>query len=513
MLDTAAIPIPQTQPTGRPGDPCVMVIFGAAGDLTRRKLFPALYNLARQQLLSREFAVVGLSHGQMSTDDYRKWVVDDIKRYAGSDADADLVEWFLRRVYYITGEFGDKNVYAQLKQTLEKVNQDHSTHGNYFFYMATAPRFFGPVVEQLAEAGLMEENSQHWRRVIIEKPFGHDLDSAKSLNQQLLKVASEKQIYRIDHYLGKETVQNILAFRFANGIFEPIWNRRYIDHVQISVAETVGVEQRGSYYDTAGALRDMVPNHIMQLISLTAMEPPVSFQADAVRDEQNKILHAIQPLSSEDVLSKTVRGQYGPGLADNKRVPGYREEEDVPHDSRTETFVAMKLAIDNWRWADVPFYLRTGKRLAAQNTHITIQFRRAPFVLFRDTPVENLMPNQLVLHIQPEEGISLQFAAKVPGPIMRLGAVDMNFEYADYFGTQPSTGYERLLHDCMIGDATLFQRADMVEAGWCVVSPALDVWKALPPRNFPNYAAGSWGPKEADDLLERDGRRWRNFEK
>jgi glucose-6-phosphate 1-dehydrogenase len=513
MLDTSAIPISQTHPVGRPGDPCIMVIFGAAGDLTRRKLIPALYNLAKQQLLSREFAVVGLSHGSMSTDDFRKWVAEDIRRYAGGNADLDLIEWFLRRVYYTTGEFDDKNVYANLKQFLEKVNQDHSTHGNYFFYMATAPRFFGPVVEQLSAAGLMEQNAQHWRRVIIEKPFGHDLDSAKALNAQLLKVASEKQIYRIDHYLGKETVQNILAFRFANGIFEPIWNRRYIDHVQISVTETVGVEQRGSYYDTAGALRDMVPNHIMQLISLTAMEPPVSFQADAVRDEQNKILRAIQPLSSEDVLSKTVRGQYGSGTMESQHVPGYREEEDVPPDSKTETFVAMKLAIDNWRWADVPFYLRTGKSLAAQNTHITIQFRRAPFVLFRDTPVENLMPNQLVLHIQPEEGISLQFAAKVPGPIMRLGAVDMNFEYADYFGTQPSTGYERLLHDCMIGDATLFQRADMVEAGWCVVSPVLDVWKALPPRNFPNYPAGSWGPKEADELLERDGRRWRNFEK
>ncbi len=353
----------------------------------------------------------------------------------------------------------------------------------------------------------------HHGRVIVEKPFGHDIDSARSLNQRLLKVANEKQIYRIDHYLGKETVQNILAFRFANGIFEPIWNRRYIDHVQITVAETVGVESRGSYYDTAGALRDMVPNHIMQLISLTSMEPPISFQADAVRDEQAKILHAIQPLSSEEVLTRTVRGQYGPGVEDSHRVPAYRSEPDVPPDSRTETFVAMKLAIDNWRWADVPFYLRTGKRLAAQTTQIVIQFRRAPFVLFRDTPVENLMPNQLILHIQPEEGIALQFAAKVPGPIMRLGAVDMNFKYADYFGTQPSTGYERLLHDCMIGDATLFQRADMVEAGWCVVSPALDVWKALPPRNFPNYPSGSWGPKDADELLERDGRHWRNFDR
>jgi len=501
------------QRKGRPADPCVMIIFGAGGDLTQRKLVPALYNLARGQLLSREFAIVGISHSKMSTEDFRNKVSEDMKHYAGADIDADIAEWFLKRLYYITADFGDKNVYGQLKTFLEKVDRDHSTHANYFFYLATAPSFFGPIVEQLATAGLMEENNSHWRRVVVEKPFGHDLDSARALNAQMLQVVTEKQIYRIDHYLGKETVQNILAFRFANGIFEPIWNRRYIDHVQISVSETVGVEQRGSYYDSAGALRDMVPNHIMQLISLTAMEPPISFHANAVRDEQAKILHAIQPISAEEVLSKTIRGQYGSGTIGGEHVPGYREEEDVPAESRTETFVAMKLLIDNWRWADVPFYLRTGKRLAAQNTHIVIQFRRAPFVLFRDTPVENLMPNQLVLHIQPEEGISLQFAAKVPGPIMRLGAVDMNFEYADYFGTQPSTGYERLLHDCMIGDQTLFQRADMVEAGWCVVSPLLDVWKALPPRAFPNYAAGTWGPKDAEELLERDGRQWRNFEK
>jgi glucose-6-phosphate 1-dehydrogenase len=490
-----------------------MVIFGAAGDLTQRKLIPALYNLAKAQLLSREFAIVGVARSPLSTEDFRSKLAEDIRHYAG-EVDADIWEWFARRLYYVAAEFNDKSLYGQLKTTLEKVDIDHGTHGNYFFYLATAPSFFGSIVEQLAAVGLMDEdNGHHWRRVIVEKPFGHDLESAKALNQQLLKVAAEHQIYRIDHYLGKETVQNILAFRFANGIFEPIWNRRYIDHVQISVAETVGVEQRGSYYDTAGALRDMVPNHIMQLISLTAMEPPVSFRADAVRDEQGKILHAVQPLSSEEVLTRTVRGQYGSGVEGSDRVPGYRQEQDVPHDSRTETFVAMKLAIDNWRWADVPFYLRTGKRLATQSTQIVIQFRRAPFVLFRDTPVENLMPNQLVLHIQPQEGISLQFAAKVPGPVMSLGAVDMNFKYADYFGTQPSTGYERLLHDCMIGDATLFQRADMVEAGWCVVSPVLDVWKALPPRNFPNYPAGSWGPKDSDELMERDGRHWRNFEK
>jgi len=513
MLDTAEMPAISAPPIGRPGDPCVMVIFGVAGDLTRRKLIPALYNLAKAHLLSREFAVVGIARTPMSTDDFRKKISEDIKQFAGTQVDPDLWEWFVRRMHYLPGDFRDKKIYQQLKDTLQKVDKDHSTHGNYFFYLATAPEFFGTIIENLGEAGLLGQDNQHWRRIIIEKPFGHDLESARALNKQLLKVAEEKQVYRSDHYLGKETVQNILAFRFANGIFEPVWNRRYIDHVEISVAETVGVERRGSYYDTAGALRDMVPNHMMQLISLTSMEPPISFQADAVRDEQAKILHAIQPMSAEEVLRRTVRGQYGEGIVEGQRVPAYREEEGVPPDSRTETFVAIKLLIDNWRWADVPFYLRTGKRLAARSTQVMIQFRRAPFVLFRDTPVENLMPNQLVLHIQPEEGISLRFAAKVPGPVMRLGPVDMNFAYADYFGQQPNTGYERLLHDCMIGDPTLFQRADMVEAGWCVVSPILDVWKALPPRNFPNYAAGTWGPKEADDLLERDGRRWRNFEK
>jgi len=509
-----AEPLKATPPRiGKQGDPCVMVIFGAAGDLTGRMLIPALYNLARASLLSRQFAVLGVARAQMTDEEFRKRVYDDIKEYCGDCVDNDLWEWFQQRFYYLSGNFDDGNLYVRLKESLAKLDQEHSTRGNFFYYMAVSPNYFGPIVESLAANGLMDQSNNHWRRVVIEKPFGHDLESAKELNQQLLKVADEKQIYRIDHYLGKETVQNIMAFRFANGIFEPVWNRRYIDHVQISVAETVGVESRGSYFDHAGTLRDMVPNHIMQLISLTAMEPPISFDANAVRDEQAKILHAIQPMSDEEVLSRTVRGQYGEGTEDGKRVPPYRGEEDVPPDSRTETFVAMKLSIDNWRWADVPFYLRTGKRMPVRNTHIVIQFRRAPFVLFRDTPVEHLMPNQLVLHIQPEEGISLQFAAKVPGPVMRLGTVDMNFEYQEYFGKQPSTGYERLLHDCMIGDQTLFQRADMVEAGWAVVNPVLDLWKALPPRNFPNYASGTWGPKEADELLERDGRRWRNFEK
>ena len=511
LTETAQVAAPVR--IGKPADPCVMVIFGAAGDLTQRKLMPALYNLAKYQLLSREFSVIGVARNAMTTEEFRKKIGDDLKQFATSQLEADLTEWFLRRLYYITREFSDQSTFEELKTALQKSDQDHATHGNYFYYLATSPDFFGPIVEKLASTGLMNEENHHWRRIIIEKPFGRDIDSARSLNQQLLKVVSEKQIYRIDHYLGKETVQNIMALRFANGIFEPIWNRRYIDHVQISVAETVGVEKRGGYYDQSGALRDMVPNHIMQLISLSAMEPPISFQADAVRDEQAKVLHAIQPLTSEEVLSKTVRGQYGEGEINGQRVPGYREEINVAPDSRTETFVAMKVNIDNWRWAGVPFYIRTGKRLPCRNTHIVIQFRRAPFVLFRDTVVDKMTPNQLVLHIQPEEGISLRFAAKTPGPVMRLGTVDMDFEYADYFGEQPSTGYERLLHDCMIGDATLFQRADMVEAGWSVVSPMLDVWKALPPRNFPNYAAGTWGPRDADELMEKDGRRWRNFEK
>ena len=377
MSQPAVLAAPNREPVGRPGDPCVMVIFGASGDLTRRKLIPALYNLAIEQLLSREFAIVGLARAQMTTEQFREKVSQDMKQFATGPVDSDLWEWFVRRMHYVAADFNDPAAYTRLNEMLEKVDKDHATHGNYFFYLATAPNYFGPVIEHLGKLGLVMEDNRHWRRVIIEKPFGRDLESAKALNQQIQQVLDEKQIYRIDHYLGKETVQNILAFRFANGIFEPVWNRRYIDHVQISVAETVGVEQRGSYYDESGALRDMVPNHIMQLISLTAMEPPISFRADAVRDEQAKILHAIQPLSSEEVLLRTVRGQYGEGISGGQHIPAYRLEEDVPKDSRTETFVAMKLQIDNWRWADVPFYLRTGKALPVRNTHIVIQFRRA----------------------------------------------------------------------------------------------------------------------------------------
>jgi glucose-6-phosphate 1-dehydrogenase len=496
----------------RKGDPCVMVIFGATGDLTKRKLVPSLYNLASQKLLVKELAIVGFGIDNYNTDSFREYINKDVKTFATGEVNPELWNSFLQHVYYVQGDFKDVAAYQRLKTTLEQVCKEHSIPGNYLYYLATAPVFFGEIIRQVKNAGLAQEQDELWRRVIIEKPFGHDLESARALNAEIRNELKERQIYRIDHYLGKETVQNILVFRFSNGIFEPVWNRRYIDHIQITSAETVGVEQRGGYYDKSGALRDMVPNHLFQLLTLTTMEPPISFSADAVRDEQSKILHAVVVPTPEDVLSETVRGQYGEGTMEDKKVPAYRSEPNVPPDSNTETFVALKLQIDNWRWADVPFYLRTGKRLGMRDTEITIQFRRAPFRLFRNTPVERLKANRIVLHIQPDEGISLQFGAKIPGIVMNLGSVEMDFEYKDYFGTTPSTGYERLIYDCMIGDQTLFQRADMVEAGWNIIQPVLDVWKALPPRSFPNYASGSWGPKEADELLETDGRAWKKIE-
>ena len=494
---------------GRPGDPCVMVIFGASGDLTKRKLIPALYNLAKENLLSKEFALVGFARSELSSEQFRDQISQEIAEFATTKIDPDLWHWFSRRIYYLPGDVENPQGYQKLRDLLAQIDKEHGTRGNYFFYLSTAPNFFATIVKQLGAASLVGED-QGWRRVIIEKPFGHDYDSARSLNKEIRQVLDEKQIYRIDHYLGKETVQNILVFRFANGIFEPIWNRRYIDHVEITVAETVGVETRGGYYDKAGTLRDMVPNHIFQLISLTAMEPPISFDPDVVRDEQAKILKALSPMTDEEVLTRTVRGQYGEGVVGNERVPAYRSEPMVPPDSRTETFVAMKLFIDNWRWADVPFYLRTGKRLPKRTTQIVIQFKRAPFVLFRKTTVDRLESNRLVLHLQPDEGISLRFGAKLPGPIVQIGGVDMNFNYTDYFKATPQTGYERLLYDCMLGDATLFQRSDMVETAWHVVAPILDVWDALPPRRFPNYPAGTWGPPESDELLAKDNRHWSN---
>lgn len=493
-------------------EPCVMVIFGATGDLTKRKLLPALYNLAKDDFLPHTFAVVGVGRQEMTSEEFRSNVVANLREFIPNGADDKLVRWFEERTYYTGGDFDDdKKLFGDLKALLGEITAKHQIPDNYFFYMAIPPDLFANVTHKIVKNGLGREENGNWRRFIYEKPFGRDLESAKKLNSDLLRTIKERQIYRIDHYLGKETVQNILVFRFGNSIFEPIWNRNFIDHVQITVAERLGVEQRAGYYDSAGALRDMIPNHILQLVTLTAMEPPVSFEADAVRDEQAKILQAIQPFSPEDVLKKTVRGQYGDGEINGGDVPAYRSEEKVAPHSNIETFAALKLSIDNWRWADVPFYVRTGKRMATKHSSIVIQFKRAPFVLFRDTSIEKLTTNRIVIHIQPDEGITLHFGAKIPGPLVNMGAVDMDFNYLDHFGEQVSTGYERLLYDCMIGDATLFQRADMVEAGWRIVTPVLDVWGALPARDFPNYTAGSWGPKESDDLLATDGKAWKNI--
>jgi glucose-6-phosphate 1-dehydrogenase len=499
--------------TGKAAGPCVFVLFGASGDLTKRKLLPSLFNLVQAKLLPDNFVVLGVAVDDLTVDAFRTQVSEFLP--SGPDA-ADHLNWLRERLFYERGDFGDPNTFVTLKTRLAAIDAEHHTESNYLFYLATAPKFFAPIVQQLGQAGLSKQDDGHWRRVVIEKPFGNDLASAKALNRDIKAVLQENQIFRIDHYLGKETVQNIMVFRFDNAIFEPIWNRRYIDHVQITNAETVGVERRGSYFDTAGTLRDMVPNHMMQLLSLTAMESPVSFQADAVRNEQAKVLHSLQSFDSDDVLQRSVRGQYGAGVIEgpggSEKVPGYRTEPGVAPESRTETFVALKLNIDNWRWAGVPFYLRTGKRMAKRHTEIAIKFRHMPFQLFRNAPFHQPQSNTLVIQIQPVEGISLSFGAKIPGPLLRVGSVDMSFEYSKYFGADAYTGYEVLLYDCMIGDATLFQRADMVEAGWTVVDPILDVWRALPPRKFPNYASGSWGPVDSDQLLQLDNRQWRKIE-
>src|SRR5215813_13150328 len=497
-----------TQQAAHPAPPCIMVIFGASGDLTKRKLLPALLNLAEEGLLPKDFAIVGFSFDQVTTEAVREKLSKEIREFALRPVDDHLLQWLVERIYYVQGDFGDPAAYQRLKDQILAAEKTHNTAGNRFHYLAVAPKFFSLIVKQLGQAGLTQETGGNWTHVIVEKPFGHDLESAIQLNKAL----KEKQIYRIDHYLGKETVQNLLVFRFANSILEPLWNRNYIDHVQITAAETVGVDYRGGFYETAGALRDMVPNHLFQLLTLTAMEPPISFEADAVRDKQAEVLHAVTAPPVETILQTMVRGQYGPGTVDGQKAPGYREEPQVDPNSHTETFVALKFCIDNWRWADVPFYLRTGKRMAKRVTEIAIQFRRPPFQLFSKTPIKDPRANRLVVHIQPDEGISLRLGAKVPGSVMKLGLVHMDFDYARDFGTSHSTGYERLLYDCMIGDATLFQRADMVEAGWSVIQPVLDVWKALPARDFPNYPAGCWGPQEADEMMARDGRSWCDIE-
>jgi glucose-6-phosphate 1-dehydrogenase len=503
-------PPAEAGPKRQPAPPCVLVLFGASGDLVKRKLIPALYNLSTGSFLPEQFAVVGVSRSAMSDDEFRRKMSQDLHNFETGELEPRRVEWLMSRLSYMSGDFDQPETYERLRAALGAADEKWGTAGSYLFYLAVPPSQFAPVICLLGDAGLTREEEGRWRRVVIEKPFGHDLDSARQLNRDIREVVEESQIYRIDHYLGKETVQNILAFRFANGIFEPIWNRRYIDHVQITVAETVGVESRGGYYEEAGALRDMVQNHMFQLLALTAMEPPISFAPDVVRDERVKILRAVRPIAPEDVLRETVRGQYDAGTVDGKAVPAYRAEKNVQPASNVETFVALKLYVDNWRWADVPFYLRTGKRLPRRMTEVAIQFKRAPFILFRETPVEQLKRNLLVLHIQPDEGISLSFEGKVPGPVMQLGQVRMHFQYSDYFGRTPETGYETLLYDCMTGDSTLFQRSDLVEVGWGIVMPILDVWSALAPRSFPNYPPGSWGPHPADDLIQADGRRWKN---
>jgi glucose-6-phosphate 1-dehydrogenase len=485
-----------------------MVIFGASGDLTKRKLIPALYNLTRSQYLADDFAVIGFAFDAMTTEQFRESLTQAARELSEVAVEDESWKKFVERLYYMQGDFNDEAAYARLHDMMTEVGACHATQGNCLFYLATSPSFFATVVKQLGKAQFVNELDGHWRRVVIEKPFGHDLPSSVELNREITKVLREDQIYRIDHYLGKETVQNMMIFRFGNTIFEPIWNRRYIDCVQITVAETVGVEQRGAYYDQAGALRDMAPNHLFQLVSLIGMEPPNSFAADAVRDEKAKVIHAIQTMHPDHCIDCAVRGQYGPGQIDGRPAPGYRDEPHVRPDSPTETFVALKLTIDNWRWAGVPFYLRTGKRMAKHASEITIVFKKPPFVLFRQTPVEHLHPNLLVIKIQPEEGMWLSFGAKIPGPLVDIGAVKMSFTYADYFGRTPSTGYETLIYDCMIGDSTLFQRADMVEAGWAVVQPLIEAWSASKSPDFPNYPAGSWGPESADELLQRDGRSW-----
>ncbi len=487
----------------KPPPPCTLVIFGATGDLTRRLLMPALRNMRRDGLLSQDFALLGVASRDIGDDGFRDHLRKGMQEFKGGTGGSDI-DWFLERTRYVAGKFEDDETYRAIGDRL-------GSDRNALFYLATPPSEFTVVSAELGKAKLLEESDAHWRRLIIEKPFGHDLPSAVALNKDILKVAREDQVFRIDHYLGKETVQNIMVFRFANGFVEPLWNRDHIDHVQITVAETVGVEQRGKSYDATGALRDMVPNHLFQLLSLIAMEPPGCLGGDALRNEKAKVLDAVHNFGRQDAHLNVVRGQYGAGKVSDKPVVAYSQSPDVPSDSTTETFVAMKLGIDNWRWAGVPFYLRTGKALARRRTEITIQFKQAPLTIFRDTPVDRLPPNDLTLHIQPEEGATLRFGVKVPGPTVKIDGVDMKFGYEDAFQRAPSTGYETLLYDSMLGDSSLFQRADSIEAGWRVVQPVLEAWQNEGTRELPIYPAGSTGPKEADQLMTRDGRRWRSL--
>lgn len=499
----------------RPEETSAFIIFGASGDLTRRKLIPALYNLACADLLPTGFTVIGFAVTEMDDTAFRNAMREGVRTSKeASQFNPKVWDEFARRLFYITADFLAPEGYEKLKHRLEEIEKDTSEKDNRLFYLATPPSFYAPVIERLGAHGLVSSHAQKhdgWTRVIIEKPFGRNLDSALALNTAIHQVFKEEQIYRIDHYLGKETVQNIMAFRFANSIIEPIWNRRYVDHVQITVAESLGVEHRGAYYEEAGCLRDMFQNHLLQMLAIVAMDPPVRYGGSSVRDRKSDVLRAIIPINPENLAETAVRGQYGPGMADGIPVRGYRQEPNVHPDSKIETYVALKLFVDNWRWADVPFYLRSGKRMASKVSQIVIQFKRVPHMFFHLTQEDQIEPNLLVIRIQPDEGIALRFGAKVPGPEMRIRQVQMNFSYAEAFKTEPATAYETLLLDAMEGDSTLFNRADAVETAWSVIEPLLDIWGATRPfQPFPNYAAGSWGPAAADALLARDGRAWRN---
>jgi glucose-6-phosphate 1-dehydrogenase len=508
---------PKTGATSaRPADPCCLVIFGASGDLTHRLLVPALYNLAAAGLLPEAFGLIGVARSASSSEAFREDLAKSLPQFAGRPIDQKVLKRLLGCVAYVQGDPDDDSTYARLGREVERIESERGTRGNRLFYLATPPAGFVPIGLHLGQSGLARENgagngsgNRPWRRVIIEKPFGTDLASAHALNKELLGILNENQIFRIDHYLGKETVQNIMVLRFANGLFEPIWNRNHIDHVQITVAESLTVGRRGNYYDATGALRDMVPNHLFQLMSLIAMEPPARFAADAVRAEKAQVLEAVKLQSQDEALHNSVRAQYESGFVENQPVEPYRKTKDVDPHSTTETYVALKLMIDNWRWADVPFYLRTGKALRGKQTEVAIKFKQAPIAMFRDTPVDSLAENFLVIGIQPNECIGLEFNAKVPGPSISLGGVSMTFRYDDYFEVAPSTGYETLIYDCMTGDAILYPRADGIEAGWRVVQPFIDAFHEAGDHDLASYRAGSEGPKEADELLARDGRHWR----
>lgn len=490
-------------------EPCVMVIFGATGDLTHRKLLPALYNLALDRRLPGNFNVVGFARRPYTDESFREETSASLNKFSRrKPVQAPVWEQLGPNVHYIQSDFHNIEGYKKLGELLNKLDQERGTRGNRLFYLSTNPSDYPTIINNLGESGLaypQRAGSENWTRVIVEKPFGHDLESALELNEQFAKVFRENQVYRIDHYLGKETVQNILVFRFANSIFEPLWNRQYVDHIQILVSEELGVEGRGPYYDESGAIRDMVQNHMMQLLSLVCMEPPSNFEANAVRDEKVKVLRAIAPLTPDEVIERTVRGQYGSGMVFGKPVPGYREEERVPPGTTTESYVAMKLFVDNWRWAGVPIYLRTGKRLPKRTSEIALHFKEAPHTLFG----QDVEPNVLVLQIQPNEGISLKFGAKVPGQDLSIRPVTMDFRFGQSFGVSAADAYERLILDAMLGDSTLFARRDEVEQAWAIITSIIEGWQLHMPPKFPNYQAGTWGPAEADEFIERDGRRWR----